>query len=263
MKESNRDKALENRNKVSDAADKELIDIESVAAAVKAPNTAKNRSVRVKTEKGQPYQFVVELLDFKPRIWRRFQISGAARLQDFCYAVMVMFHCMGGHLHQLIVCNRPTEVIYMPRDDDFDDYGGVRQLMADKKVGDIFENEKDKAILEYDFGDGWAFKITLEKKEPESKLDGETFAKVLTGKGFGIIEDCGGVWGLADIYEALKGGECPDSFDSIEKMEEWLEDVLPCELDRIKNGAFDYFDTDYVNEELEDVENFRVFFDPV
>ena len=79
----------------------------------------------MKTEKGQPYQFVVELTGFKPRMWRRFQISSAAKLQDFCYAVMAMFHCMGGHLHQLKT-GKPSEVIYVPDAwDDFDDYGGI------------------------------------------------------------------------------------------------------------------------------------------
>lgn len=203
------------------------------------------------TENRSTYQFVVELNDFKPRMWRRFQISDTAGLQELCYAVMAMFHCMGGHLYQLRAGKRPTEIYYAPSnlDFDFDDYS---KPLSDMTVMDVFVNENDTAVLEYDFGDGWEFKIKLEKIEPAKDADKQVFAKCLKGRGFGIIEDCGGAWGLMGIYDALSSGKCPEMFESIEDMYEWLDAVFPFEIDGITDGAFDYFDIDYVNELLKD-----------
>ncbi len=218
----------------------------------------------MKTVKEQFYQFIVELEYYKPRMWRRFVISSAARLQDFCYAVMEMFHCMGSHLHQIRVGKAPGAVFYVPDDEDeFEDFSGhISHPMADTKVRDLFKTEKDTAYLEYDFGDGWEFKITLEKKESEKKLDDGVFALALAGKGFGIIEDCGGAWGLMNICKALKDGGVSENFESREQMEEWLESALPCELEGLKGDAFDYFNIGYVNEQIEDIEELRGLYEP-
>jgi len=37
----------------------------------------------------------------------------------------------------------------------------------------------------------------------------------------------------------------------------WLDDVLPCDFESLKNGGFDCFDADHVNENLEDVKRLR------
>ena len=36
-------------------------------------------------------QFVAELAEYEPCIWRRFQMSSNADLSDFCYALMGIF----------------------------------------------------------------------------------------------------------------------------------------------------------------------------
>jgi hypothetical protein len=64
--------------------------------------------------------------------------------------------------------------------------------------------EKFKFVLEYDIGDSWEFKITFEKVLKD--YDGNT-PWVLKGKGNGIVEDCGGVWGLQELAES---GELED-----------------------------------------------------
>lgn len=237
------------------------MDNSTSAGSKKASTKKESAPVNQKTKNGQIWQFVTELRDFKPRMWRRFQISSTAKLQDFCFAVLQMFHCMGSHLHQLVVGAYGSETYYVSyEDEDFPDPRNI--LMTSHKVCDVFKNEKDKASLEYDFGDGWDFKITLEKTDADSRLDDDTFAKALTGKGFGIIEDCGGVWGLAELYEALKGGELPENFDSAEDMNDWLENVLPCDVESLQNGGFDYFDIDYINEQIEDAELLRTQYMP-
>ena len=57
--------------------------------------------------------------------------------------------------------------------------------------------EKQRLKIMYDFGDNWAFNLTVSKViENFSENDFE----VLSGKGYGIIDDCGGIWGLENIF---------------------------------------------------------------
>ena len=47
------------------------------------------------------YQFVTELMDFKPRVWRRIQISSKLNIEDLMDVMMVIFECQVAHLYEL------------------------------------------------------------------------------------------------------------------------------------------------------------------
>ena len=47
------------------------------------------------------YQFVTELLDFKPIVWRRIQISSKLNIEDLMDVMMVIFECQVSHLYEL------------------------------------------------------------------------------------------------------------------------------------------------------------------
>lgn len=47
------------------------------------------------------YQFVTELLDFKPRVWRRIQISSKLNIEDLMDVMMVIYECQFAHLYEL------------------------------------------------------------------------------------------------------------------------------------------------------------------
>lgn len=47
------------------------------------------------------YQFVTELLDFNPRVWRRIQISSKLNIEDLMDVMMVIFECQVSHLYEL------------------------------------------------------------------------------------------------------------------------------------------------------------------
>ena len=59
-------------------------------------------------------------------------------------------------------------------------------------------------LFTYDFGDNWEIDIKLEKIIDDKETHGREFPRVLAGEGYGIIEDCGGVWGLYEIAEAFR-----------------------------------------------------------
>jgi len=105
------------------------------------------------------------------------------------------------------------------------------------KVTDVLSQEKDKIVYEYDFGDSWEHEVVLEKILPwDDKFKGPT---CLTGKMSCPPEDCGGVWGYADMLEAIQDPEHEEHENYIE----WLgEDFDPR-----------YFDKSEINQALKQV----------
>ncbi len=56
-----------------------------------------------------------------------------------------------------------------------------------------------KIIFTYDFGEGWEVIVALEEIITDSDIPFTKLPRVLKGKGYGIIDDCGGVPGLERI----------------------------------------------------------------
>ena len=44
------------------------------------------------------YSFYAELRDYKPKIWRRFEINGEKTMAELGYAIMLMFEMQASHL---------------------------------------------------------------------------------------------------------------------------------------------------------------------
>ncbi len=181
------------------------------------------------------YQIQIALKGFKPKIWRRVLIPSDISMSDFHYVIQVVMGWTNSHLHQFIqygtYYSEPQEETW--DDMDTEDY-------TDIKVCDLLDMEKDNLIYEYDFGDGWEHQITLEKVLPKTS---ETQLPVcLKGKMNCPPEDCGGVWGYADMLEILKQPE----HEEYESYIEWLGD----EFDPA------YFNKDAVNQVFRGMKRF-------
>jgi hypothetical protein len=121
----------------------------------------------------------------------------------------------------------------MKDDDMWEDMNSVDYKKM--KIFDLLTVEKEKIIYEYDFGDGWEHEIILEKILPvDKKLK---YPICLAGKMNCPPEDCGGVWGYAEMIEILK----QPKHEEYENIIEWLGDELDPE----------YFDKEEVNEYLQ------------
>ncbi len=44
------------------------------------------------------YRFYAELMDYKPKLWRRFEINGEKTMAELGYAIMLMFEMQASHL---------------------------------------------------------------------------------------------------------------------------------------------------------------------
>lgn len=176
------------------------------------------------------YQFYAQLNDYEPKIWRRFQVPKNISVAKLGYIIMTMFEMYASHLFYIenksgenhfrsIKKRFPnanindyedfidlTEVIrYEVKNEftiEYDDEKSVDAAQA--RMSNVLRNTGDKSTLMYDFGDGWGINIVLEDIIIDKELPGKELPRVLEGEGLGIIEDCGGTYGLYEIAKAFK-----------------------------------------------------------
>ncbi len=182
------------------------------------------------------YQIKTSLDGVKPLIWRRIIVNSDTSLEDFHKIIQTTMGWSNSHLHQFIKEN----TFYLKDDDLDDDFGFMgknKQVdYSDVKISDLLIKEKDKIKYEYDFGDAWEHSILLEKiKENSVKI---AHPKCLKGKRACPIEDCGGVWGYANLIEIMNNTKHPE----YKEMADWIGDIFEPEE----------FDIEIVNEMLEE-----------
>jgi len=177
------------------------------------------------------YQIQIALRGSKPKIWRRILVPSDLLLSDFHKIIQTTMGWTNSHLHQFIK-NR-TYYSRKMADDDF--WGEMDNVDYSKmKISDLLKKEKDKIIYEYDFGDGWEHDIILEKIDTNG--ENKNIPTCLTGKNNCPPEDCGGIWGYADMLEILKHSDHEEYEDYIE----WLGEEFDPK----------YFDKNEINEML-------------
>lgn len=159
------------------------------------------------------YQLKISLEGTKPPIWRRLLVNSDIKLDTFHLALQITMGWTNSHLHQFI---SKDQKFYGIKDDEFAIEGFEMQDETTTRLSQLLKAEKDHIIYEYDFGDGWMHKVILEKIlafDPDKKLP-----YCVTGKRACPPEDCGGIWGYADLLEILKNPE----HEEYAEMIEWL-----------------------------------------
>lgn len=193
-------------------------------------------------------QFKAELTDAHIPIWRRFKVMNDVRFSRLAYLLMTMFEMEGGHLFAFHI-----DVAGNIRRHTSDEFNGARTAKEYEEAGIaqlevqmpisadwVSEAEEemgmpvkdatreyvkwhvtnvgDELFFEYDFGDGWEVKLTLENAFEDENLSGRELPRVIAGEGYGIIEDCGGTGGLERIDKAFSQG----SGYEYKEFKEWL-----------------------------------------
>ena len=176
------------------------------------------------------YQFYAELEEYKPKIWRRFQVKGDITVARLGYIVMTMYEMKASHLlsieHErpfLTATGRQSKRMELicrydiPGDTgDYEDNGGEDATRT--KLSKLGLDAPSRLVVWYDFGDDWRVLVTLEKEFDDPNLSAKELPRVLEGEGFGIVEDCGGIHGLADLARAFKRKKGED----YEEYRDWL-----------------------------------------
>jgi len=137
------------------------------------------------------------LEDIEPPIWRRLLVPADVTLpalHDILQAAMGWLDC---HLHQFVIGDTryiepdPDELHGEPEDKD------ERRV----KLGSVVKSVGAAFLYEYDFGDGWAHEIRLEKIEPTQ--EGVVYPACIGGARACPPEDCGGPPGYMRLLKAL------------------------------------------------------------
>jgi tetratricopeptide (TPR) repeat protein len=171
---------------------------------------AKSRAAPARQAPGKAiYQLKVTLRGSKPPIWRRLLVPADTKLSKLHDILQTAMGWTDSHLHMFGV--RDTHY-GIPNPDDWD------EVLDERKVtlAEVLPRERAKLVYEYDFGDGWEHDVLVEKV-----LDAEPGVKYpacVAGKRACPPEDCGGVWGYANLVEAVNDPEHPEH----DEMLEWL-----------------------------------------
>jgi hypothetical protein len=145
------------------------------------------------------YQIKVTLLRTKPPIWRRLLVPGEFTLAQLHNLLQVAMGWEDYHLHEFLV---GRERFGVPDPDD--KLMGVPACIHERKVriSDVFLKPGSRAEYTYDFGDGWAHDLSVEKiLLPEPGL---SYPLCTDGKLHGPPEDCGGIGGFYNFLEAIQ-----------------------------------------------------------
>ena len=138
------------------------------------------------------YQLRVALNGTDPQIWRRCLVSPSMRLSRLHDALQVAMGWDDCHLH-MFVKGRQRFMLPNPWMDDMSPYGKPRFLDERKyRIDQLLTRVKDWIEYQYDFGDSWYHRITLQKilpRDPSVRLP-----VCLSGKRECPPEDSGGVW---------------------------------------------------------------------
>ncbi len=176
------------------------------------------------------YQLKVGLRGAKPPIWRRLLVPADFLLAELHEVIQVAFGWHGYHMH----------VFETP----YGEFGTSDSDLGHRPDGSVTleqvaQGANVKIRYTYDFGDDWEHEILVEKV-----LDGDPGMPALPwctgGRRAAPPEDCGGIWGYADLLDAL---DDPTRADHEEK-QEWLG---LADLSEFDPAAFDIAD---VNEAL-------------
>lgn len=175
------------------------------------------------------FQFRVELLNIRPAIWRRVQVTDGP-LSSLHYAIQGAFDWEECHLHQFEIGGlrfgpRPPE--------EFLDLGLPQADEAEVRISQLLPYSGKQTVWHYtyDFGDDWLHEIVFEGCGPVAPR--MKYPLCVEGARAAPPEDCGGPWGFGEILQLL---ELPpgERDENPSELMDWLGPFDPDEFDAQK-----------------------------
>jgi hypothetical protein len=161
------------------------------------------------------YHLNVVLDDIRPRVWRRLQVPGDANLSWLHAALQVPVGWTNSHLHQFSA----SEKIFSDPAFELDEFEDSPPVTDERKVtvAQVAPHEGDEISYQYDFGDSWGHRVAVVKILPPDAAAAKV-ARCLEGARACPPEDCGGVWGYAELLKIIKNPR----HEEHKSMLEWL-----------------------------------------
>lgn len=165
------------------------------------------------------YQFKITLKGAKPKIWRRIQVPETYNFYALHVAIQDAMGWRDCHLHQFEMKHPQTDEKVSIGEPSSE--WGFEAVIPEKnvKITKYFVNPYDKAVYEYDFGDGWEHEVVLERiMLSEANVE---YPRCVAGKRACPPEDCGGVYGYEQLLKILAD---PDH-EEYKERKEWLDQI--------------------------------------
>ncbi len=194
----------------------------TAVAALPPKRTKPNRPAPV-------YQIKVGLRGAKPPISRRLEVPADISLARLHIIIQVAFGWDDSHLH----------VFETP----YGSFGTTDAQLGHRAEAPVTLEQVAPAVnskirYTYDFGDDWEHDILVEKVFDRNETT--AYPRCTSGRRAAPPEDCGGIWGYAELVEILNDPDHPEHQDRLE----WLG------LDNPAGFAPDRFDAQAVTRAL-------------
>lgn len=168
------------------------------------------------------YQIKVSLRGARPPIWRRLEVPADVNLARLHELIQVAFDWHDSHLHVF-----ETAYGSFGRPDAELGHRAASRVTLEQVAPAV----GDKLRYTYDFGDNWEHDIVVEKV-----LDRDAsvaYPRCVGGRRAAPPEDCGGVWGYAELMEILGDPTHPEHRDRLD----WLDLDDPTDFDPARFDA--------------------------
>lgn len=164
------------------------------------------------------YQIYVQLENYSPKMWRRFQVMGDVTIARLGYIVMGLYEVRKYYSYEFRIDElenykkKHPEYLDKPslleglnkkfrklrygitsKNNQYtykltDGYGELLDATTEKLMN-IIKYQNEELIFRYDPEINWTFKLIVEKVFTDKKLYTKELPKVLGGSGYGIIEE--------------------------------------------------------------------------
>jgi hypothetical protein len=155
------------------------------------------------------YQLLITLEGIRPPIRRRVLVPGSATLTELHRVIQAAMGWQDYHLWRF-------EIGSVEYGEGLDDGVGGPVARAGRSRLDAVVGLRAAFRYEYDFGDAWEHRVKVERTL--SAEPGQVYAVCVLAERACPPEDCGGVWGYAELLEVLADRRHPERAERLE----WL-----------------------------------------
>lgn len=167
------------------------------------------------TEPSSRLQLKIALDGFEPLIWRRVVVDDSLTFLQLHNVIQAAMGWENYHMHEFELSR--NQRVGTNHGGGFMDFGPEPGLLSERntRLADVLEGKR-KFRYWYDFGDDWWHIVSVEKRlpaDPDAKP-----AVLVAGANACPPEDCGGIYGYADLLDAL----ADPAHESHDELREWI-----------------------------------------
>nr|WP_303093689.1 hypothetical protein [Limosilactobacillus mucosae] len=130
-------------------------------------------------------------------------------ITELTYYLEIMFEMCAEHQYDFTYQSDDGLVVMVNNPEE---YSMVPSFLGGPKIKYVglndfrlnYFNVGDEFLFRYDFGDGWEMKLKIEQLDDQNELSAKNLPRIIAGKGFGIVENVGGVDALKEFGRDLK-----------------------------------------------------------